>query len=64
MGSTYKKSMVFLYTESVAKSYSTLCDTMDHSPLGSSVREICQARILAYEAPLSVRFAWQEYWSG
>ena len=34
----------------VAQSYLTLCDPMDCSPLGSSVHEIFQARILEWVA--------------
>ena len=34
----------------VAQSCPTLCDTMDCSPLGSSVHEISQARILQWVA--------------
>ena len=30
----------------VAQSCLTLCDPMDYSPLGSSVREVLQARVL------------------
>ena len=78
------------------QSYLTLCDPIDGSPLGSSVRGILQARTLewvaisfsnawkwevkvkslsyarlsvtpwtaAYQAPLSMGFSRQEYWSG
>ena len=78
------------------QSWPTLCDPIDGSPLGSSVPEILQARILewvaisfpnawkwkvkvkslslawllatpwtaVYQAPLSMGFSRQEYWSG
>ena len=42
----------------VAQSWPTFCDTMDCSPLGSSVHEILQARILEWVAiPFSRRSA-------
>ena len=37
---------ILSHVHSVAKSYPTLCDSMDHSPPGSSVHGILQARIL------------------
>ena len=39
----------------VTQSYLTLCDPMDCSPLGSSVRRISQARILKWVAIFSFR---------
>ena len=36
--------------ELVAQSYPTLCDPMDHSPPGSSVHWIFQARVLEWDA--------------
>ena len=38
-----------------AKSYLTLCDPMDYSPLGSFVHGIFQARILEWVATCSSR---------
>ena len=59
----------------VAQSCLTCSDSMDCSPPGSSIHGIFQARVLewgaivtpwtvAYEAPLSMEFSRQEYWSG
>ena len=48
----------------------TLCDPIDGSPPGSSVPGILQARtlewvaIVAFQAPPSMGFPRQEYWSG
>ena len=59
---------------SVPQSCPTLCDPNDCSPPGSSVHGILQARMLewvamtpttvAHQAPLSMEFSRQEYWSG
>ena len=38
------------YMSEVAQSCPTLCDSMDCSPPGSSVREILQARVLEWVA--------------
>ena len=43
----------------VAKSCLTLCDAMDYSPPGSSVREIFQARILEWVVISSSRRSFQ-----
>ena len=48
----------------VAQSFPTLSDSMDWSLPGSSIRGIFQARVLAHQAPLSLGFSRQEYWSG
>ena len=44
---------LYLHEESVTQSGPTLCNPMDCSPPGSS-----------HQAPLSMRFSRQEYWSG
>ena len=87
-----KKECLGIESESeVTQSCPTLCDPMDYSLPGSSVRGIFQARVLewfaisfsnawkwkwsrvwllafpwnaAYQAPLSMGFSRQEYWSG
>ena len=46
---------LLVITQLVAQSYPTLCDPMDHSPPGSSVRGILQARILEWIALSSSR---------
>ena len=45
-----KENTVSLCARSIAQSYLILCDHMDCSPPGSSVREIFQARILEWVA--------------
>ena len=42
--------VAWVHACSVAKSYPTLCDTMDCSPPGSSVHGVLQARILEWVA--------------
>ena len=103
MSRPIEKTPGYLYWHSAAAAAAkslqlcrTLCDSIDGSPLGSSVSGILQARILewvaisfsnawkwnakvkslsrarllatpwtaAYQAPLSMGFSRQEYWSG
>ena len=56
---TYEKVQVL-----VAWSCPTLCDPMDHSPPGSSVHGILQARILEWLAILFPKgSSWPRYWN-
>ena len=49
------RKVFFFFKVLVAQSCPTLCDPMDHSPPGSSVHRILQARTLEWVAMLSSR---------
>ena len=58
------RSWTFCTRAKLLQSCLTLCDPMDHSPPGSSVHEILQARILEWVAmPSSRGSSWPRDWT-